>query len=174
MLKKQKICKGCLKAFVESPKVNRIGITKYCSVKCYIQHKNKKKAPIQYKPTGKKYEVSGTKQFKQTLKDKTILKDGTSVQKELPERDSKYLKHVRSLPCIVCGNKENNHAHHAEFSGLGQKGSDHSAVSLCVAHHTGGNDCIHKLGIVKFEIKHNLKINEIQAKQLKDYIKRIK
>jgi hypothetical protein len=53
------------------------------------------------------------------------------------ERDSKYLKWIRSLPCCV-RNKNctgSIQAHHTARAFHGLKGGDYSAIPLCAGHH---------------------------------------
>lgn len=169
MMKKQKTCKYCGKAFKKSPKANRIGITKYCSLLCYTKDKTKKKPYKPYKTPGKEYITVGTKQFKVVTKSPKTLSDGSKVTKQLPERDAKYLAFIRTLPCLVCKTTQAVHAHHAEFRGLGEKGSDFSCIALCENHHVNGNKSIHKLGITKFEIEHEISIADTIVKLLRAY-----
>lgn len=46
----------------------------------------------------------------------------------------KYLDHVRSYPCLVCG-QQGVDAHHVETGGTGTKGSDLFTIPLCREHH---------------------------------------
>lgn len=167
-MKKQKICKHCLKGFTKSPKANRIGITKYCSLLCYTKGKTKKKPHKPYKISGKEYKTLGTKQFKMPTKSPKTLSDGSKVAKQVPDRDANYLKFIRNLPCLVCGGQA-AHAHHSEFRGLGEKGSDYSCIPLCSPHHTGRSDSIHAIGIDKFEVRHKLDIDKIVQQLLSQY-----
>lgn len=168
MMKKQKICKHCLKGFTKSPKANRIGITKYCSLLCFTKDKTKKKSYKPYKTSGKEYKTIGINQFKMPAKSPKSLSDGSKVVKQVPERDANYLKFIRNLPCLVCG-VQASHAHHASFRGLGEKGSDLSAIPLCHDHHTGKSDSIHSIGIDKFEVKHKVDITSIQVSLFQQY-----
>lgn len=167
-MKKQKICKHCLKGFTKSPKANRIGITKYCSLLCFTKDKTKKKPYKPYKTSGKEYKVVGTKQFKIAARSPKMLSDGSKVTKQVPERDANYLKFIRNLPCLVCGSQA-VHAHHSEFRGMGEKGSDYSCIALCENHHVSGNKSIHKLGIEKFEAQHGLNISKTIQQLLSQY-----
>ncbi len=63
-----------------------------------------------------------------------------------PVRDPKFLAFIRSQPCLICGGKDQVHAHHTETGGIGTKGSDHSAVPLCWNHHREVHDKYGKRG----------------------------
>lgn len=57
-------------------------------------------------------------------------------------RDGAHLKHVASLPCLVCG-RTPSHPHHLRFPqlrSLGSKSSDEWAVPLCPIHHRSLHD----------------------------------
>ncbi|MGH7001815.1 MAG: Rad52/Rad22 family DNA repair protein [Stellaceae bacterium] len=57
-------------------------------------------------------------------------------------RDPAHLKHVASLPCLVCG-RTPSHAHHLHFvhlRSLGSKPSDEWTVPLCPIHHRSLRD----------------------------------
>lgn len=57
-------------------------------------------------------------------------------------RDPAHLKHVASLPCLICG-RTPSHAHHLRFvqpRSLGSKPSDEWAVPLCPIHHRSLHD----------------------------------
>lgn len=50
---------------------------------------------------------------------------------------SKYLDHIRSLPCLVCQDPE-SHAHHLMIlggRGMGLKSPHDTCVPLCMFHH---------------------------------------
>ena len=45
-----------------------------------------------------------------------------------------HLRHVRSLPCVLCGSREHVHAHHVRLTGtcgVSTKPPDHQTVPLC-------------------------------------------
>ena len=46
-------------------------------------------------------------------------------------RDNNYLEFIRTLPCLMCGDPHNIHAHHTKTGGMGIKASDYTAVPLC-------------------------------------------
>lgn len=56
-------------------------------------------------------------------------------------RDSKYLAHVRNLPCCKCPHDPTGYVppgmnpHHTEHGGVGIVGSDYSALPLCLPDH---------------------------------------
>lgn len=64
-----------------------------------------------------------------------------SQPKPRVRHDKKYLAHIRTLPCVVCGGK--SVAHH-----LAGKENDYATVPLCVAHHIPG---VHQYGVKGFE-----------------------
>ena len=51
-------------------------------------------------------------------------------------RSKAYLKHVRSFPCLVCGQQaEAHHMTHAQPRGVALKTGDQFTVPLCHPHH---------------------------------------
>lgn len=57
--------------------------------------------------------------------------------------DQKYLAHVRSFPCLVCG--KSAQAHHLKMiylGGMGKKVHDYWTVPLCFTCH----DALHRFG----------------------------
>src|SRR5215469_2831194 len=78
-----------------------------------------------------------------------------------PWRDSKYLRWIRTLPCVVCGSTRYIEAAHTGPHGISQKSPDSSAIPLCVVHHRTANDSYHNLGPRKFAAEHCLDIGEI-------------
>ena len=64
--------------------------------------------------------------------------------KQPRQYDEKYLAHVRTLPCCLCGDDVTVEAHHPRvasaddgkrYTGMGEKASDRWAVPLCGKHH---------------------------------------
>lgn len=55
-----------------------------------------------------------------------------------------YLKHIRSLPCLVCERPgvDPHHLMHAEPSAMSMRSGDNWAVPLCRHHH----DALHGFG----------------------------
>jgi hypothetical protein len=78
-----------------------------------------------------------------------------------PWRDSKYLRWIRTLPCVVCGSTRYIEAAHTGPHGISQKSPDSSAIPLCIIHHRTANDSYHKLGPRRFAAVHSLDIGEI-------------
>ena len=58
-----------------------------------------------------------------------------SFWKTPTERDVKYIKWIRSLPCIVCQFPAPSDPHHTETGGKGIKASDYTCIPLCHMHH---------------------------------------
>jgi hypothetical protein len=57
-------------------------------------------------------------------------------------RDPEHLRHVASLPCLICARMP-SHAHHLRFAqprALGSKVSDEWTVPLCFTHHRALHD----------------------------------
>jgi len=54
-----------------------------------------------------------------------------------PWKSPKYLKWIRTLPCIICGGEAEPHhlKHVGSMSGIGTKASDILCVPLCRPHH---------------------------------------
>ena len=70
-----------------------------------------------------------------------------------PVRSTAYLKYVRSWPCIACGTvKRYRDAAHTGKHGMGQKASDLDTIPACRPCHQE----LHKLGPVRFQLKHDL------------------
>ena len=80
-----------------------------------------------------------------------------------PDRDPRYLRWIRTLPCSVCRTTRNIEAAHTGAHGLGRKAPDSTAIPLCATHHRTASDCYHKLGPRKFAEVHKLNIPEIIA-----------
>jgi len=73
-----------------------------------------------------------------------IDKAGLSIRTERRQRDKDHLRHVATLPCLVC-QAAPSHPHHLTFAqprGLALKVSDEFVVPLCAIHH---ND-VHREG----------------------------
>lgn len=79
-------------------------------------------------------------------------------------RSKKYLDHVRSLPCVVCGAK--SEAHHFGGGGMGLKGPDTYAISLCHKHHMEH----HQIGTLTFQKKYNIDRWQVIAETLAKYV----
>lgn len=56
--------------------------------------------------------------------------------KKKTPRDPKYLAWVRTLPCVICGKRDDIQVHHTETGGIGLKGSDYSVIPLCPVCHS--------------------------------------
>jgi len=64
-----------------------------------------------------------------------------SFFKVIPVDDPRYLKWIRTQPCMIpgCRNKAESHHENPEGdSAMGGKCSDRRALPLCICHHTGG------------------------------------
>lgn len=62
------------------------------------------------------------------------------LQKQPPWRSEKYLKYIRSLPCVVTGRTEHVVAHHITTSGsrgTGTKPDDFYCIPLTAYQHQG-------------------------------------
>jgi hypothetical protein len=91
----------------------------------------------------------------------------------LPQRDERYLDHVRSLPCSVSRCHNTADPHHAKLDwqpvsegGMSRKGSDFCAVPLCRIHHGE----IHSRGVLWFEAQYGLQIDRLIVATLIGYI----
>ena len=78
-----------------------------------------------------------------------------------PQRDPRYLKWIRTLPCLVCGSVWRIEAAHTGPHGMAQKSPDRSCIPLCARHHRSGKDSYHRLGPKAFEEKHGLNLRGI-------------
>ena len=77
-----------------------------------------------------------------------------SLQKKKPFRSEKYLKWIRSTPCMVCGTDQGIQPHH--LIGHGTKGGslksdDRLVMPLCAKHHHE----LHHNGHATFDKKHS-------------------
>ena len=61
------------------------------------------------------------------------------------ESDPKYLKWIRSQPCVICGSSYTEAAHVGP-RGFGLRCDDHQAIPLCPGHHRTRRDAQHVLG----------------------------
>ena len=71
------------------------------------------------------------------VKDDEIQRATDSV---FQDRDASYLNHVRSQPCIYCGNTGRSEVHHVKGitkTGLSTKPYDWTGIPLCTDCHTG-------------------------------------
>ena len=78
--------------------------------------------------------------------------------KHPPGRSEEYLDYVRSLACGVCSERPTV-AHHVMSAGVGQKGSDFSAIPLCRKHHRE----VHVKGWLHFEQEHTIVLHAVIA-----------
>lgn len=62
------------------------------------------------------------------------------MPKQTTVRDAKYLRWLRTLPCVCCGATENVQAHHEGSRGMGLKASDLTAICLCFRCHRERHD----------------------------------
>ena len=171
---KPKTCIECKSVFL----LNRgMGLSKFCSPTCFYENKNKKQVKKQSKML-----VDEIKEVTPTIpitnKTKTVKIDfkrkSEGFEKQSPIRDAKYMSFVRENPCIVCGNKRNNHAHHVYSAGLGLKCSDYYTIPLCHGHHTGFSDAIHVLGFIKFIQHHKINIEKIMLDLVLTYFLKVR
>jgi hypothetical protein len=69
-----------------------------------------------------------------------------------PSRNSAWLAHIRSLPCLCCahgGQRHPTEAHHPKGlfpRTIGKRISDLLALQLCQWHHTLAPDALHRTG----------------------------
>jgi len=80
----------------------------------------------------------------------------TPCPKSIAWKSHKYLAHVRTRPCCVCGYPDVQ-AHHIRFShiaGIGMKPPDTWAIPLCHQHHREWHD----MGITSFQKKYEVDI----------------
>ena len=169
--KKLKLCKICQKEITKP--LTGLGLSKYCSVKCAKTKKTKLgQALISSSKEVLEDFKSSKKRFKK-LDSNIKLKAGTKLDKQVFDRDPKYLTMVRSLGCIVCGSKENIHAHHTGSAGKGVKASDYTVVGLCPNHHTG-NKGVHLLGVDTFKKEFGINFEKIINNYLMIYIRILK
>lgn len=82
------------------------------------------------------------------------------ITKHKPARSEEYLDYIRRKPCWVC--QGNSEPHHTGERGVGQKGSDFSAMPLCTKHH---REC-HDMGKDTFQERYEVVLAEAVAKWL--------
>lgn len=168
--KKPKTCKECVSVL---PPVKRgMGLNKFCSPSCYYKNKAKQDAKKRVKkPLNERSESTPTLPL--TKRKRAVRIDfkpeSGPILKDSPARSPEYLAFVRKKPCLVCGNKENSHAHHVYSAGLGLKCSDFYVVPLCHNHHMVVSDSIHSLGFEKFKKQHNKNLEKIMLDLVLEY-----
>lgn len=62
--------------------------------------------------------------------------------------DQKYLRWIRTLPCVLCGTRHDVEAAHTKQlgpAGMATKSPDRSAIPLCAAEHRLNSDSYHAL-----------------------------
>ena len=99
----------------------------YCRAKCKRQH------------TPSKSERG--KQTLELISHNVGRVETVAQEKDLPERDEKYLAWIRTLPCLVPGCNVEAQAHHQnkrKHGGKGTTASDYRAAPLCIFHHRLG------------------------------------
>ena len=69
-----------------------------------------------------------------------------------PERDERYKRFIRQLPCVACGTRYGIEAAHVGAHGMGQKASDYQTVPLCKACHRE----LHRSKRLTFEAKYGV------------------
>lgn len=173
MIKKPtKHCKSCKQPYDKSPEGKQIGLSRFCSISCYIRYQSKTKT-IKKETITKEVDTSqNQKRFISKSQLKRISSLMAIEKSNKPERDSTYLEFVRGFPCLVC--KQPSTAHHVENNGMSSKGSDYLAISLCYNHHVANGDSVHRLGNEEFQKKFNVNFKDQQIKLLTKYIKLLK
>jgi hypothetical protein len=75
-----------------------------------------------------------------------------------PQRSVKYLRYIRTCPCVVCGSNRHIEANHTGPHGLSAKSPDFECIPLCAEHHRTGSHAYHRIGRAKFAEHHHLDI----------------
>ena len=86
---------------------------------------------VNFKPT----RTERMKRAKARSGEKRAKRDGNDLE---------YLKKLRSLPCVVCGNPAPNTVHHLKDTGqrgAAMRSPDKFGLPLCMAGFTHGDDC---------------------------------
>jgi hypothetical protein len=78
-----------------------------------------------------------------------------------PIRDARYIKWIRTLPCVVCGRTPSEAAHTGTDGGQSLKSSDSSCIPLCTNCHTMCATSYHNLGRNEFERVHGVNTGQI-------------
>ena len=179
-IKNKKKCKNChqpIHKILRNPKL--IGISKFCSEKCYLEGKYKWPTSKKEQSEIKKiyldeivYGIGIGEMTPKGIKRVDILNcefnSKGELKKNKPERDKYYLNWIHQFGCIVCG-RSPVQAMHTEHKGMGLKGSDYSILPGCVEHHLGKNG-LDTLGKTKFEKLHNVDLKQLQIFYLRKYI----
>jgi hypothetical protein len=178
--KKAKKCKNCNKDIINPLNIKQLGAARFCSLDCLFLFQKPKvtKKPIVKQVT--KVLKSGTsskstKHFTIDSTSKTNIELNKVENKEIFDRDAKYLNFIRKQKCVVskgCDGPIN--AHHVIPGGQGLKCSDYLTIPLCNGHHTGFTNCVHKLSKTDFESSHNVDINKAVTNNLINYLRSLK
>lgn len=76
--------------------------------------------------------------------------DMVSIPKHKRTVDKELLATYRSMPCCVCGGRQEVAAHHVKTRGSGGGDVSSNLVPLCIKHHTE----VHLIGAYTFVIKY--------------------
>lgn len=81
-----------------------------------------------------------------------VVRSELGFPKRPREKSPKYLKHVRSLRCVVPWCNQKTEPHH--LTSRGAWGSDMTCIPMCRFHHTE----IETTGPTAFEMRHNVNV----------------
>ncbi len=85
-------------------------------------------------------------------------------------RSAKYLKFIRSKPCLVCGSKSVPHHESEGFynSGMGMKPPDTQCLPLCIEHHAER----HRIPAQEFYDNYNIDFKVKMVNLLTEFIQK--
>lgn len=74
-----------------------------------------------------------------------------------------YMEHIRSLPCVCCGEVGYSVAAHTESGGMGRKAGWETIVPLCSNRYDseGCHEESHRIGVKSFEAKYRLDLKAL-------------
>jgi hypothetical protein len=93
--------------------------------------------------------------------------------KQKIHKNKDYLAWIRRKPCLACGKKGPNDAHHVWNSGKKNSGNDFLAAPLCRSHHTFDATAYHNMGHDKFEYLWNIDFKDEIINLLTEYLEEI-
>jgi hypothetical protein len=88
---------------------------------------------------------------------------GMLYERKAPERNPRYLRFIRTFPCVGCGARRWIEAAHTGAHGIGQKASDLDALPMCHACHRTGPAAYHKIGPVRFQQARGIDFTELRV-----------
>ena len=101
----------------------------------------------------------------QVARPSTAFSHGPSRRRRPRQRANQHLKWIRTLPCVICGKREDIHAAHLRAAslqfgklavGIAEKPDDCWTTPLCVEHHVVGEEAQHQGEELDFWKRHDI------------------